>query len=584
MSMKQRFYEIMDELVANKKDNNFYLDKDKYAKCLEEVKTAKNIKKKEAVHYRRIKRYDILTIGGEEKLIAPMKEDNGEIKYYVCYDDLFNILEETHFAVGHGGRTRMLKECNRKYNNITVEAIMTYLKLCQPCQKKQKTLKKGIVIKPILHSEMNSRCQVDLIDLQTNPDGNYKFILVYQDHLTKFVILRALQTKRATEVAYHLLDIFTTFGAPNILHSDNGREFSNQIIENLCSMWSDVTIVHGKPRHSQSQGSVERANQDIENMLSTWMETNQITKWSEGLKFIQAMKNRAYHEGIKCSPYEALFGSPMKMGIATSAIPKDMIGLLKSEEDLENVLHSRKNVENKIEQDKENNVVGNESEGIKKGNTKNVNNKTQEKEIIALEQTTEKQITDDSDDTNLTFLIQTDSETESAIQAEQDPIPKKIKSIQTIRTKAKVNLENQAEKMKTMSADKYSNVEVGQNVRLKVPEIDRAKTDPKSIIAVVIDVKDNEFYQLGTKMGILKQLYTKNQFAACSEDFIKIEEIVTDKEVSLREVVGKLSLTGGQGFKKCNCQKKCSTKKCTCRSSGLLCNSKCHSSNPCCNK
>ncbi|KAL3271698.1 hypothetical protein HHI36_022170 [Cryptolaemus montrouzieri] len=147
-----------------------------------------------------------------------------------------------------------------------------------------------------------------------------------------------------------------------------------------------------------------------------------------------------------------------------------MIGLLKSEEDWENVLHSRKNDENMIEQDKENNVVGNESEGIKKGNSKNVNNKTQEKEIIALEQTTEKQITDDSDDTN---------QIESAIQAEQDPIPKKIESIQTIRTKAKFNLENQAEKIKTMSADKYSNVEVGQNVRLKVPEIDRAKTEPE---------------------------------------------------------------------------------------------------------
>ncbi|KAL3279211.1 hypothetical protein HHI36_016724 [Cryptolaemus montrouzieri] len=106
MSMKQRFYEVMDELVANKKDNNFYLDKDKYSKCLEEVNTAENIKKKEAVHYSD----DILTIGGEEKQLAPMKEDNGDIKYYFCYDDLFNILEETHFAVGHGGRTRMLKD------------------------------------------------------------------------------------------------------------------------------------------------------------------------------------------------------------------------------------------------------------------------------------------------------------------------------------------------------------------------------------------------------------------------------------------------------------------------------------------
>ncbi|KAL3287896.1 hypothetical protein HHI36_002353 [Cryptolaemus montrouzieri] len=88
----------------------------------------------------------------------------------------------------------------------------------------------------------------------------------------------------------------------------------------------------------------------------------------------------------------------------------------------------------------------------------------------------------------LTIQIQTDSEIESAIQAEQDAIPKKIESFQTIRTKAKFNLQNQAEKMKTMSADKYSNVGVRQNVRLRVPEIDRAKTDPNSIIAVVIDV------------------------------------------------------------------------------------------------
>ncbi|KAG5893309.1 hypothetical protein JTB14_001716 [Gonioctena quinquepunctata] len=71
---------------------------DKYAKCLEEVKTAKNVEKKEADHYRSIKRYEILTIGREEKRIALMKEDNGEIKYYVCYNDSFNILEGMHVA------------------------------------------------------------------------------------------------------------------------------------------------------------------------------------------------------------------------------------------------------------------------------------------------------------------------------------------------------------------------------------------------------------------------------------------------------------------------------------------------------
>ena len=30
---------------------------------------------------------------------------------------------------------------------------------------------------------MNSRAQLDLIDMQSQPDGDLKWILVYQDHL-----------------------------------------------------------------------------------------------------------------------------------------------------------------------------------------------------------------------------------------------------------------------------------------------------------------------------------------------------------------------------------------------------------------
>ena len=89
-------------------------------------------------------------------------------------------------------RARIDQGTNCKYKNVTVESIVMYLRLCEPCQKKQKTLKKGTVVKPSLHNEMNSRCQVDLIDMQSNPDSDMTFILVYQDHLTKFVLLRSL--------------------------------------------------------------------------------------------------------------------------------------------------------------------------------------------------------------------------------------------------------------------------------------------------------------------------------------------------------------------------------------------------------
>lgn len=79
-------------------------------------------------------------------------------------------------------------------------------------------------------------------------------------------------------------------------------------------MWSGLKIVHGKPRHSQSQGSPERANQDVKYMLMTWMNDENCKRWSEGLKFVQLMKNWAFHDGIKRAPYTAMFGSDVKVG------------------------------------------------------------------------------------------------------------------------------------------------------------------------------------------------------------------------------------------------------------------------------
>jgi hypothetical protein len=74
-------------------------------------------------------------------------------------------------------------------------------------------------------------------------------------------------------------------------------------------------------------------------------------------------------------------------------------------------------------------------------------------------------------------------------------------------------------KMKATSSKRAQKPALGQNVRVKIPDIDRAKTDPRSIIAVITDVKDEEFYELGTKLGKLKALYTRNQFTLCKENF-----------------------------------------------------------------
>ncbi|KAJ0173560.1 hypothetical protein K1T71_010709 [Dendrolimus kikuchii] len=91
--------------------------------------------------------------------------------------------------------------------------------------------------------QIHARGQVDLINMQTCPDRDFKYILNY--HLTKFMILRPVHTKTAKEVT------FLYFG---------------------CA------FLHGKPHHSQSKGSIERANQDVQKILFAWMDDNKTNR------------------------------------------------------------------------------------------------------------------------------------------------------------------------------------------------------------------------------------------------------------------------------------------------------------------
>ncbi|CAG5037518.1 unnamed protein product [Parnassius apollo] len=49
-------------------------------------------------------------------------------------------------------------------------------------------------------------------------------------------------------------------------------------------------------------------------MISSWLMDNDSTEWSEDLRYVQFMKNRAFRSGIKQSPYKALFGIEPRNG------------------------------------------------------------------------------------------------------------------------------------------------------------------------------------------------------------------------------------------------------------------------------
>ncbi|KAL4122065.1 hypothetical protein QTP88_014465 [Uroleucon formosanum] len=64
------------------------------------------------------------------------------------------------------------------------------------------------------------------------------------------------------------------------------------------------------------------------------------TKWSEALPFVQFTKNNAYHQGIKQTPYEAMFGNIAKRCLATSSLPREQIKDIETEEQLEKIIQS----------------------------------------------------------------------------------------------------------------------------------------------------------------------------------------------------------------------------------------------------
>jgi hypothetical protein len=125
-------------------------------------------------------------------------------------------------------------------------------------------------------------------------------------------------------------------------------------------------------------------------------------------------------------------------------------------------------------------------------------------------------------------------------------------------------------------------VNVGDNILIPIPAVDRAKSDFRNMVGVVMD-ESNGFYTIGTRDGVLSQKYIRNQFLPTESIFLPLSD-VPQRQTTLRSSATFESNSTGQGFVHCQCTTRCKTKKCKCRQLFRLCNSRCHNSNCCDNK
>ncbi|XP_043462868.1 KRAB-A domain-containing protein 2-like [Leptopilina heterotoma] len=479
--------------------------------------------------------------------------------FMVAIEDYYDKLSEAHVRTGHGGRDKMMFYSKDKWK-ISKTACQMFVSFCKTCDRIRAAPKTGVVIKPIVSDGFNMRGQVDLIDLQSCPDGDYKWLLNYQDHATKFLHLRPLKSKHPI----------------NILQSDNGREFVAAVIHELVSLWPNTRIVHGRPRHPQSQGSVERANADVENMLRAWMLDHNSTNWSEGCYEVQWQKNTSLHRVIKRTPYEAVLG-PIRCGLQTTSLPDEILNTLHTEEQLTNTINEyNSNLQLKSVYETEPTIseacreVAVEASSSEESAVNAIQNSNRANCSIC-----QMHIDDDfgkpstSDEQNLVCSLCARG--------------KRLKEVQNDCFKRQIIA---AEKMVTFSEATFPALNIGDSISLAVPTVDRGPLDFSNILGVITDLKNN-VYQISTKHGIIKGWFPRTDIQRVETTVLLVNDVPTGEYLSLREAASLQSLSGGQGYKKCNCkvsEQQCRTRRCACFKSNILCNSRCHMSSSCCNK
>ncbi|CAF5006834.1 unnamed protein product, partial [Rotaria socialis] len=133
----------------------------------------------------------------------------------------------------------------------------------------------------------------------------------------------------------------------------------------------------------------------------------------------------------------------------------------------------------------------------------------------------------------------------------------------------------------TAKRHKLVDLNVGDNVLIPVPDVDRGPTDARNVLAVVMEIKGDK-YKLGVEQGIINAYYSFHQLSkATGTPTILVKNVDQGIKKSLTEVVKLQSVTGGQGMLKCSCKGGCTTSRCKCKQAKIVCNSRCHNSTTC---
>ena len=176
-------------------------------------------------------------------------------------------LDLCHWDVGHQGRDRTYSLLQERFwwPKMRTQMMMT-LQNCEKCKVYEKKDPKAPLC-TIAATEPMDLVHIDLVGMEvivkTKKKPVVQKILVVTDHFSRFVQAYKVKDKRAITIAKCLYDnYFRHYGFPRHLLSDQGTEFCNAILNEMC-IYLNIKKLRTLPYHPQTNGAVEHVHQTL---------------------------------------------------------------------------------------------------------------------------------------------------------------------------------------------------------------------------------------------------------------------------------------------------------------------------------
>jgi len=228
--------------------------------------------------------------------------------FFIPYQEEIPILLQKAHGL-HIGRDRMRESLHclgYSWEGMTND-IVKYIQNCTGCRQIVHLSKTDKNRKQLISAHPRQRYQIDCLKLYEElSDNKHKILICIIDHFSKFLHARIVESQNAREVEITLRQFFRLVGIPQILQSDNGREFDNKRI-NVYLEEQQIKFVHGRPYHPESQGCIERSHKTLQEGLKKYYVQNKANFYIESaLEACLDLYNMEIHSTTKMRPTDAI--------------------------------------------------------------------------------------------------------------------------------------------------------------------------------------------------------------------------------------------------------------------------------------